>query len=304
MFFSVLKSSRLLLKNLQLQWLKMKNIGGTIQNTSKVWIPWYASNVNGLSQMWFECMPICKCTMKPKIPKRSREECPKILLSSTKIRIELFNLTEKRIYSLMTMVSSFDVKKGFYIDVLNKWLHILKITATVYEDQDRIVQLDGETDLLLDDDGNLMNQPGAGTSTSSSSLSGSGANSGAGVSNNSSGGGNTPGSGPTQLFILKSTGQDDKVYQCPQCPEVFPGQKALLTHQSLVHRNSQTSTIFPCQHCSIGFKDAKSLDLHVRLEHGKNNEKFQYLEKIVFLSFVKLKLPARLGIFLCFILFF
>lgn len=183
-------------------------------------------------------------------------------------------------------------------------MHILKITATVYEDQDRIVQLDGETDLLLDDDGNLMNQPRAGTSTSSSSLSGSGANSGAGVSNNSSGGGNTPGSGPTQLFILKSTGQDDKVYQCPQCPEVFPGQKALLTHQSLVHRNSQTSTIFPCQHCSIGFKDAKSLDLHVRLEHGKNNEKFQYLEKIVFLSFVKLKLPARLGIFLCFILFF
>merc|ERR1711899_690508 len=146
---------------------------------------------------------------------------------------------------------------------------LLDDDATVYEDQDRIVQLDGETDLLLDDDGNLMNQPGAGTSTSSSSLSGSGANSGAGVSNNSSGGGNTPGSGPTQLFILKSTGQDDKVYQCPQCPEVFPGQKALLTHQSLVHHNSLTSTIFPCQQCNIGFKDAKSLDQHMRHQHGK-----------------------------------
>ena len=154
---------------------------------------------------------------------------------------------------------------------------------SVDQDQDRIVQLDGETDLLLDDDGNLMNESLTAAGTSTSGLSGLGTNAGgggAGVGANTSGG-STSG-GPTQLFILKSTGQDDKVYQCPQCPEVFPGQKALLTHQSLVHRNSQTSTIFPCQHCSIGFKDAKSLDLHVRLEHGKNDEKFHFHEEILF----------------------
>ena len=111
---------------------------------------------------------------------------------------------------------------------------------------DNIVQLDGENDLMLDDED--PSTSGLGTTLSSTVA-------------------NTGNNAPTQMYILKS--QDAKVYQCPQCPEVFPGQKALLTHQSLVHHDSLTSTIFPCQHCSIGFKDANSLELHVRNEHGK-----------------------------------
>ena len=101
------------------------------------------------------------------------------------------------------------------------------------DDDDKIDQLDGENDLILDD-------------IEASTASGSG-------------------SGSSTLYILKS--QDAQVYQCAQCPEVFPGQKALLTHQSLVHHDSLT--IYPCQQCSIGFRDANSLEIHMRNEHGK-----------------------------------
>ena len=104
-----------------------------------------------------------------------------------------------------------------------------------------IDQLDGDNDLILDD-------IEASTSTMGSTAS------------------KAPSSATTStLYILKSQGA--KVYQCSQCPEVFPGQKALLTHQSLVHHDSLT--IYPCQQCSIGFKDAKSLEIHMRNEHGK-----------------------------------
>ena len=103
------------------------------------------------------------------------------------------------------------------------------------DDIDKIDQLDGENDLILDD-------IEASTAASVGS-----------------------GSGSSTLYILKS--QDAKVYQCAQCPEVFPGQKALLTHQSLVHHDSLT--IYPCQQCSIGFRDANSLEIHMRNEHGK-----------------------------------
>ena len=104
---------------------------------------------------------------------------------------------------------------------------------------DKIDQLDGENDLILDDIE-------------------------ASTSGNGSGNGSTT-AGSSTLYILKS--QDAKVYQCAQCPEVFPGQKALLTHQSLVHHDSLT--IYPCQQCSIGFRDANSLEIHMRNEHGK-----------------------------------
>ena len=115
---------------------------------------------------------------------------------------------------------------------------------------DHIIQLDGANDLFLDGEGGPTLSATAVTTPTP----------------NASGAGPPP-SATTHLYILKS--QDAKVYQCSQCPEVFPGQKALLTHQSLVHRNSLTSTIFPCQQCSIGFKDAKSLDQHMRHQHGK-----------------------------------
>ena len=112
------------------------------------------------------------------------------------------------------------------------------------KDEDRIDQLDGANDLYLDN---------SKSSTASSVVPSTSAS--------------TSGTPTTHLYILKS--QDAKVYQCSQCPEVFPGQKALLTHQSLVHHDSLTSTIFPCQQCSIGFRDANSLEQHMRNEHGK-----------------------------------
>ena len=101
-------------------------------------------------------------------------------------------------------------------------------------DEDRIDQLDGETDLMFDDNEGTNYPSTSGLTAVPTTASNTG----------------TTGN-QTQLYILK--GQDTcKVYQCPQCPEVFPGQKALLTHQSLVHHDSLTNTIFPCQHCSIG----------------------------------------------------
>ena len=109
-----------------------------------------------------------------------------------------------------------------------------------------IDQLDGDNDLILDDIETGASTLAAGSTVTAST-------------------GTVASATTSTLYILKS--QDAKVYQCSQCPEVFPGQKALLTHQSLVHHDSLT--IYPCQQCSIGFKDAKSLDIHMRNEHGK-----------------------------------
>ncbi len=145
-----------------------------------------------------------------------------------------------------------------------------------------IDQVDGETDLVLDTattNAAATSAPRtAGTLTSSQRSSGL-------IRATTTTGSN---GNPTQLLILRrgsgsqmATGSASatavsgtKVYQCGQCPEVFPGQKALLTHQSLMHNGiegaaASSGGLFPCQNCSLAFRDADSLDTHMRSEHGK-----------------------------------
>jgi DNA-directed RNA polymerase subunit M/transcription elongation factor TFIIS len=179
-------------------------------------------------------------TLKPRIKQPKIELVEPIVNDQEAIAVEDWREDEDYLESLETL-KCYECGRSLPNAIrmhAHLQMHRESASKKAAKTEERILQVDGENDLLLDDeDDNALVGP-------------------ASTSNNT-----------TQLYILKN--QDAKVYQCTKCPEVFPGQKALMTHQSLMHHDSMSSTIYPCQQCNVAFRDANSLEIHMRNEHGK-----------------------------------